>query len=56
MSLAPIESRTPTQFDLAKWLFEKIIALEGEAKTRIECFELMSEILEVIRPPKNGSG
>jgi hypothetical protein len=51
--LDPIETRgqTPTQFDLARWMFEYIAAIEGEPKTRIECLELMTEIMAVVRPP-----
>jgi hypothetical protein len=49
--LDPIDSRTPTQFDLARWLYERIVALEGEPKTRVECLELMTEVMSAVRPP-----
>jgi len=51
--LEPMENRpTPTQYDLARWMIERIIVLEGEPKNRVEYLELMSEVLSCVRSSK----
>jgi hypothetical protein len=54
MTFPAVQSQTPTQFDLARWLYEQIASTDGAPKTRAECIELMSEIIAVIRPPLKG--
>ena len=57
MPLEPLERTiTPTQFDLARWLFERVVAIEGEPKSRIDVLELMSEVMATVRPVKESKG
>ena len=48
--LPPTRTETPTQYDLARWLFERIAAVEGEPKDRDTALALMHECLSVVRP------
>jgi hypothetical protein len=52
MDLPPIRTETPTQFDLARWLFLLIEEREGPVKTRLEALALMTECMAAIRPPE----
>jgi len=55
MSLPEFRSETPTQFDLARWLFQKIETIEGPCKTRTDTLALMYECISAIRQPEKGS-
>jgi hypothetical protein len=52
MDLPPIRTETPTQFDLARWLFTLIEAREGPVKNRTDALALMVECMAAIRPPE----
>jgi hypothetical protein len=36
--------------DLARWLFQLIVELEGGVTTRLQCLELMAEVMLVVQP------
>jgi hypothetical protein len=52
MTLPPLRTETPTQFDLARWLFERIEAIEGPCKGRMAVLSLMYECMGAVRPPE----
>lgn len=56
MTLPPARTETPTQFDLARWLFERIEAIEGPCKDRTAVLALMYECMGAVRPPKTAKG
>lgn len=43
---------TPTQYDLARWLFELIEKRCGPLSNRTEIMALMYECITAVRPPK----
>jgi hypothetical protein len=45
-----VRVRTPTRYDLARWLFQLIVELEGGVTTRLQCLELMAEVMLVVQP------
>ena len=55
-NLPPIRSETPTQYDLARWLFQLIEQREGQAKNRMEALGLMMECMTAIRPDPEKAG
>ena len=52
----PNRTDTPTQYDLARWLFERIEKIDP-CKSRLEALELMDGCITAIRPAeKNRKG
>lgn len=52
MNTDNFRSETPTQFDLARWLYLRIESLDGTPiATRDDALALMGECLAIIRPP-----
>lgn len=47
---------TPTQYDLARWLFEHIESIEGSCQDRLAALSLMYECMTAIRPPLKMTG
>jgi hypothetical protein len=58
MTLPEFRSETPTQFDLARWLFERILTdFDHKIQTKAEALALMSDCMNVIRPePRTKNG
>jgi hypothetical protein len=51
-----VRPETPTQYDLARWLFQLIEQREGPAQNRMDALGLMMECMTAIRPDLDKSG
>ena len=52
MDLPPTRTETPTQYDLARWLFQLIEEREGRRVGRTEILGLMIECMTAVRPER----
>jgi hypothetical protein len=43
---------TPTQYDLARWLYTKIESLDPP-KNKDDALAIMHEVLQIVRPPSS---
>ena len=50
--MGDFHSETPTQFDLARWLFQLIEERSGRCESRMDALALMTECMTAVRPPE----
>lgn len=54
--LEPVRTETPTQYDLARWLFQLIEERHGQCSSRNEVLGLMIECMTAVRPEREKGG